>query len=514
MTMFTALHTFATRVMPVAAGLTVSLAVALVATPALAQSSIPPNLTQLRPIKCIAYDPKPSDFPQNAYFDSDFFNSDFTGIWGDDGQPGARNDLKTFADAKLNLLHLYNWNAQRVDHTSFLDAALAKGMKVMVPVNNFTAGTIVGQTPGCDCPWGYQAAFNIISGIFNQVYVNGSKAPHPAAAMWGIYNEYDLNRINPVDVAFVAQVIITLEDAAGIPAANRLPITAPVSDAIWYADSRPGAMTREMNVAFARAASDWLKTNPGKNVTTAQPTQLPGAVLSILAVANALSDAQATTSYQSKFDTKGAVNVSAVPADFWKTRWIATSNPFQSGATLENYITNPAQFQSAFPGTTAFNTLPPLFFGEMGRAQKDTYYTLHPPPPSPPAPPPPPWNPAFCDDECKAAQAAYVLDQVTVTNRLASNAANTPQGYFLGSCFFQHSFVDASNYEAWDVVPGSFATRNASSTAPFPAAGKSWRIDVLKPLPVWTSVTQGYATAVEEGDDTELAPDESWGALR
>ena len=390
------------------------------------------------------------------------------------------------------------------------DVLNLKGIKVMVPVNNFTAGTIVGDTPGCPtCPWGYQAAFTIISGIFNQVYVGGSKTPHPAAAMWGIYNEYDLNRINPVDVAFVAQVILTLEDAAGIPAANRLPMTAPVSDAIWYADSRVGAMTREMNVAFARAASDWLKTNPGKNVTTPQPSQLPGAVLSILALANALSDGQQKTSYLSKFDTKGAVNVSAVPPDFWKTRWIATSNPFRDGASLEDYITNPAQFQSAFPGTTAFNTLPPLFFGEMGRSQKDTFYMLHPPPN-----PPPPWNPAACDGACKAAQAAWVLDQITVTNRLASNAKNTPQGYFLGSCFFQHSFVDASNYEAWDVVPGSFATRNGSPTAPFPAAGQSWRVDVLKPLPVWNSVTQGYASALEEADDTELAPDEPAGSIR
>src|SRR4029079_3943815 len=106
---------------------------AFIALP-VASQSIPSNLTQLRPIRCIAYDPKPSDFRQDAYFDSDFFNGDFTAIWGDDGQPGARNDLKTFADAKLNLLHLYDWNAQRVNHTSALDEAHAKGLKVMVPI--------------------------------------------------------------------------------------------------------------------------------------------------------------------------------------------------------------------------------------------------------------------------------------------------------------------------------------------------------------------------------------------
>src|SRR5262245_61868818 len=81
-------------------------------------SAIPSNLTQLRPIQCIAYDPKPSDFgtrpgDANPYFDSDFFNSDFKGMWGKDG--GDRNDLGTFRGARLNLLHLYNWNAQRTN---------------------------------------------------------------------------------------------------------------------------------------------------------------------------------------------------------------------------------------------------------------------------------------------------------------------------------------------------------------------------------------------------------------
>lgn len=478
----------------IARGVALGGALLLAAAP-LAAQTIPSNLTQFRPIKCIAYDPKPSDFYQNAYFDSDFFNSDFTGIWGDDGQPGARNDLKTFADAKLNMLHLYNWNSQRTDHTVFLDAAAAKGLKVMVPISNFTAETITGTTKDCPtCPWGYNAAFNLVRGIFNQVYIGGSKTPHPAAAMWSIYNEYDLNRIDPPDVAFIVQAIITLEDAAGIPAANRLPITAPVSDAIWFADARAGAMPRDMNAAFARAADQWLLTNPGKNVTTPEPVQLPGGVLAILAISNALAAGTTRTEYQSKFDTTGPARVSAVPGDFWKTRWIATSNPFRDGIALRDYITNPAQFQSAFPGTTAFNTLPPLFFGEMGRSQKDTYYSLHPPHGTPP-----PWNTAQCDAQCKEAQAAFVLGQIQQTQALTKPGA-TPQGYFLGSCFFQHTYVDASNFEAFDVVPGSFATRLGSGNAPPPATNVSWRIDTLTPLPVWNSVLTGYASAVDEGD--------------
>ena len=38
----------------------------------------------------------------------------------------------------------------------------------------------------------------------------------------------------------------------------------------------------------------------------------------------------------------------------------------------------------------------------------------------------------------------------------------TPQGYFLGSAFFQHTFVDKSHFEAFRVVQNQFSTRAAS----------------------------------------------------
>jgi hypothetical protein len=450
-----------TLVAPRAASLVI--AAALAAASALAQSSIPPNLTQLRPIRCIAYDPKPSDFFQNAYFDSDFFNSDFTAIWGDDGQPGARKDLATFARARLNMLHIYNWNAQRTNHTAFLDAANQQGIKVMIPISNFTAQTITGTTDCPTCPNGYQAAFNLVQGIFNQVYVGGSTTPHPAAAMWSIYNEYDLNGYDPANVVFVVQALLTIENQAGIPAANRLPITTPVSDATWQQAAR-SSRPFQLRAALDRAAQQWLAANPGK-----ADSDLPGAVLAIMAISNTLSDSQTKTSYESSFDS-GPVTVSSVPADFWKTRWIASSNPFRVGTALTDFLTNPAQFQSAWPGTTNFNTLPPLFFAEMGFSQKDAGFDL-------------------------ARQASVVLGQIQATAPLARNASSTPQGYFLGSCFFQHTFVDASKFEAFDTT-GSFSARSASSTAPCPACGQGWRVDALTPLPVWNSVTQGY-TAVE-----------------
>ena len=451
----------------------IALAALLGASRALAQeaaseSAIPPNLTQLRPIQCIAYDPKPSDFKQNlAYFDSDFFNSDFTGIWGDDGKAGARKDLAVFAGAGLNLLHIYNWNAQRTDHTAFLNAAQKSGIKVMIPISNFTALTITGRTGCPTCPSGYRAAFELVRGIFEQVYPGGSRTPHPAAAMWSIYNEYDLNQYDPVDVAFVAQAILTLEDRAGIAAADRLPITAPVSDATWNAQARRDArMAAPLNAALERAAAQWLQTNPGKNVSSANPPDLPGGVLAMLAISNALSDGQHRSSFRSStFDPQGPQPVSVVPADFWRTRWIATSNPFRLGPSLVDYLQNRAQFQSAWPGTTAFDTLPPLFFGEMGYSQRDA-------------------------GNDTARQAEVVLGQIRATAPLARDGS-TPEGYFLGSCFFQHTFVDESKFQAFDTT-GTFETRPPSPTAPCPACGKGWRVDGLRPLPVWNSVTAGY----------------------
>ena len=195
----------------------------------------------------------------------------------------------------------------------------------MIPISNFTAQTITGTTGCATCGKGYQAAYDLVSEIFKQVYTGTT--PHRAAAMWAIYNEYDLNGINPVDVAFVVQAILTLEDEAGIPPENRLPITSPVSDATFARDQRQG-LSREQAQAFERATVQWLQTNPGKNVSTS-PSDLPGAVLAILALSNAMADSQTRTSYQSKFDER-PVTVSPIPADFWKTRFIASSNPFRS----------------------------------------------------------------------------------------------------------------------------------------------------------------------------------------
>ena len=446
--------------------------VVMQATTALAQSTIPAHLTKLRPIKCMAYDPRPSDWPvgtddaPSQYFDSDFFNGDYTGIWGDDGQPGTRRDLETFQDAGLNLLHLYNWNAQRTNHKTFLDAAEARGIKVMVPISNFTAKTIMG-TCGDNCTKyglrGYKVAFDQIESIFKQVYFG--TAPHPAAAMWGIYNEYDLNQYNPYIVAFAAQAILTLEKKYNIPEDSRLPIAVPISDAVWDAAAR-ARLPKELRAALELANQQWDTLKPGK--------PLPGAVLATMALSNAY--ANAPTTYQSLWDS---MQVDAIPKTFWKNRVIAVSNPFRNGASLLNFLTDPDQFQGAWPGTTDFNSLPTLFFGEMGWSQKNSGGSLE-------------------------QQASVVLDQIKVTNPLATNAS-TPQGYFLGSCFFQHTIVDPSQFQAFNVDPNQFATRPLPQGTPCPACGKTYRIDVLTPLPVWNSVRKGFASAAEDLESLSVA---------
>ena len=73
--------------------------------------------------------------------------------------------------------------------------------------------------------------------------------------------------------------------------------------------------------------------------------------------------------------------------------------------------------------------------------------------------------------------------QIEATHALAVTGG-TPQGYFLGSCFFQHTLVDSSRYQGFDTT-AVFSTHTGPAGA--------YRVDVLAPLPVWQSVRAGYA---------------------
>jgi len=416
-----------------------------------------PDISNLRPMKGIAYEPAPSDDTQlqvppfnqfNAvYYDTDFYNSDFAALWGPDG--GGRNDLLTMKNAGINFLHIYNWNPGR-NHTPFLDAVKASGMKVMIPISNYTNCLIVGNCQGVNVG-SYQNAFTNIQNIFNQIYPGSSTTAHPAAAMWGIYNEYDKNTVDPVNVAFVVQALIKLENDRGVPAANRLPITVPVSFATRTAAEF--AKFGQQQPPFFQAAEQLYKQiKPALDV--------PGGVLAQIALYTAFERAQqqGTTSY-------GGVPVAAMPADFWTTRYLASVNPFETGLVNKEYITDANQFQSAFPGTTAWNALPPLFYTEMGI------------------------NIGGANPQTTDGQAAWVLGQIRCTHPLALNPASTTQGYFFGSNIFM--LPNEAIQGSWGLFvfagPNDFVTRKTTS-------GQDYRQDTLKQQPVWNSVITGYQT--------------------
>jgi hypothetical protein len=441
---------------------------------------ISPSLLALRPVKGVSYQPSPSDdcvwqlqhcggsTNGATYFDSDFFNTDFVDLWGRDSTGAGRDDLTTIKDSGVNLLHLYSWNPQR-DHGSFLDAVASAGMKTLVPVTNYTACAISGGCQGIAPGAGsYSTAFTIIQNTFDQVYINGSTSPHPAVAAWTVFNEYDLNSIDPTSIAFVIQAILQLEEQANIPVTDRLPFLVPVSNAehTQAAGAQPAY--------FAQAEALYLAANPGQSDATVPPGLLP-----VVAVSVALQNAQTagTTTYQGPADS-GPVTVAAMPAEFWSTRHIAAVNPFSDGPTLNRFVTDPGQFQSAWPGkdvtasgvtwTAAWNALPPLLFTETGINIGGAGGTPQ-------------------------GQAEFLLRQLECTMPWAADASSTPQGYFLGATVFEFSNEDQNGQWGMFVFPDPLQYTTAQTTA-----GASYRVDTLNQQPAWASVPTGFAATAKD----------------
>ncbi|MDE2428851.1 MAG: hypothetical protein KGM99_08995 [Burkholderiales bacterium] len=263
------------------------------------------NASALLPLQGICYAPSPSDDtpqPPQKYFDSDFTNSDFPLLWGNAN--GGRGDMSNLAsNVGVNFVHLYNWSVppapgqlpgqyQR-SHLSFLDECHSNKVKVFVPISNYFLEQI---------HQGNNAAVQTqISAMVAEIY-NNTTTPHPAAGIWGIGNEYDLNGglFSVSDVTTAISMLLTAEKALNIPAANLLPITSPVS----FAD--PGGLNTPGIVAIQQ-----------------------------LQTAFNSADLQST----------------------WNKRFIATMNPFNDGSYLSNYID--VTFPAAFPDL-------PFFFTEMG----------------------------------------------------------------------------------------------------------------------------------------------------
>ncbi|HUA32535.1 MAG TPA: hypothetical protein VMA09_02945 [Candidatus Binataceae bacterium] len=466
------------------------------------------TIEALRPIKGASYDPTPSDDPLGdnggvnggpaanrsfVYEDSDFFNNDFKALWGDDGVSGARNDLQTMKAAGVNFLHLYNWNPAR-NHDSFLNAAAAAGIKVMVPISNFTASLTDASCCGIDpAKAGYNPAFNNIKAIFNQIYPGCSSTPHTGAAVWGIMNEFDFERAGTEKVTFIIQSLLKLENDCNIPAANRLPIAVPVSFAVrdsinYRADNAP------QPPEFAAAEAVYHQSHPGQRP--------PGGVLPLIALSTAFQNAP--TSYRR--GGEAAVVLPAFPSDFWTTRFVAVINPFEDGKVINTFLSDTtAGYQSGFPGTTAWNSVPPLFFGEYG-VNRDA-------------------------SRLEAAQATFVARQMNCVFPLALNPSPLPNNYFLGINAFEFSPVCKNKF--WDIFgftgngstadplqgPGcrsiaealnatctNPAVTQCANATPQPSTftmhqtsqGFGYRVDKLIPFQEWTSFENGFqATSVQ-----------------
>jgi len=263
----------------------------------------------LVPIRGMAYQPTPSDYQPcgcGVYFDTDFFNDDFSHLWDDAN--GGRGDLQAMAEQlHVNFLHLYNWNPQR-NHLAALNKAVALGIKVAVPISNFFVDP--GQDPNAAAD---------IENIMREVYVdqqgNPSTVPHPAVAMILVANEPErgLNNASPSNPdrwqpPVVAAIASTRQAEQNIGATGLLPVSVPFS--------------------FEVDNYDTNANNPGGLPAVGQNN-------SLIAALNAAP---------------------ALGSDFVKTRFIASGNTQSDGAFMGDWI---PQFTQAIPNT-------PLWFPEQG----------------------------------------------------------------------------------------------------------------------------------------------------
>jgi hypothetical protein len=400
-------------------------------------------IAQYRPIRGFSYEPSPSDWkPDGSEFDSDYYNASYSQLWGPtvNGVYG-RDDLGKMKQAGVNLLHIYNWNPQRTNHSPFLDYAAQNGMGVTIPISNYTHCIIVSNCQGVTGPGSYQNAYNNIKGIFENIYLPGDNSkPHRGAAIWGIFNEIDYNGISADDAAFVIQAILTLEDKYNVTQENRLPFFVSTSDAVR--DGQSAGIV---------------------------PTQQVADALKKLALANG------PTTWTGKDGQ--AVVLDPIPDGFWQRRMIASTNPFQEAPAYSDIIFR--KWPDAFPGTDKWNTLPPMFFGEMGLDVPPRAFT-----------PPPASNYQDIAGKDRASLACVTP---------AAEGAKTPAGYFLGGTMFEYSqeFKNAQpdpgeklpKYRWWGAR--SYGDPGAARKGTLPGGG-SYTIDALVDTPIWGAVTDGF----------------------
>jgi hypothetical protein len=254
------------------------------------------------------------DVKYSIYYDSDFYNSDFDQLWS--GSNGGRDDLRRFREQlNVNFVHLYDWNpgaqsgapnrGKMRNHIPFLDYANSLGIKASIPISN-------DQMKTAYCTRNLDLAQKNARNMFNEIYGDTGTAPHPAAALLKIFNEPNVSECSNVAlVADACAIWKSLEDARGVPDANRLPIIFPVTFGI--SNGIPGG----------GGLPGWraIRDNPqlGEN--------------------------------------------------FWTDRVIYATNPFNDGQFMQNWLTEtlPAWFsQNGIPAPT------PVMFTEYGRSSDES----------------------------------------------------------------------------------------------------------------------------------------------
>jgi hypothetical protein len=291
----------------------------------------------LNDLRGIAYKPGPlaidgSQNPQNAggayfeniqqgvdvrytiYYDSDFYNSDFSQLWS--GINGGRDDLKRFQQQlNVNFVHLYDWNpgmqsgapsgGKMRDHIPFLEYAASLGIKVTIPISN-------DQMKNAYCAGNMALARQNAQNMFNEIYGATGATPHPAAGMLKIFNEGNVSECaNMALVADACAVWKGLEDARGVPDENRLPITFPVT----------------------------------------------------FGIANGIAGGGVLPAWQAIRDNN------QLGQAFWSDRVVYATNPFNDGGFMTNWLTVslPAWFaQNGIPTQT------PILFTEYGRSSDES----------------------------------------------------------------------------------------------------------------------------------------------
>lgn len=179
------------------------------------------NLLGIRPIKGINYQPAPSDYTTNMpvppqYFDTDFYNSDFEGLWGGTlvtggGTPcavsAARDDLNRFHDdLDLNFIRFFNLDREDFrNHVPFLDACQTNQIHVMIPLDFW-----VQQVDGPNWDTFRPLVITLITTL----------GPHPSVVAWQLGNELN-GATNAGKIATIFALLVQ-HDAAKKPVTSGL----------------------------------------------------------------------------------------------------------------------------------------------------------------------------------------------------------------------------------------------------------------------------------------------------